>query len=327
MPKSPPTQTKQKSIPGDTLIENFLEMMSAERGASVNTLAAYRRDLIDASGVLKAKNTSLRNADAVAVKRYLASISQAGLAASSQARKLSSLRQFYAFLYTEGIRGDDPTNSIDAPKRGRVLPKVLSADDVSNLIGAARAQASNPKSVEEGSRLVCMVEMLYAAGLRVSELVELPLAAVRGKQGFLYVRGKGDKERIAPLNPSAREAIDAYLKVRDVFVPDNVKGESRYLFPSRGETGHITRRRCHQLLKDLAVEAGVDPDKLSPHVLRHAFATHLVEGGADLRSVQMMLGHADIGTTQIYTHVAGDGLRATVQSAHPLARKTDKSRG
>jgi integrase/recombinase XerD len=329
MPKPPQAGVKRKppNSSASALVENFLEMMSAERGASINTLAAYRRDLVDAEGAFFGRKSSLRDADATDIKRYLSSISQAGLAASSQARKLSSLRQFYVFLYNEGIRGDDPTNSIDAPKRGRLLPKVLSAGDVAKLIGAARAQADNPKSVEEGARLLCMVEVLYAAGLRVTELVALPLAAVRGKQGFLYVRGKGDKERIAPLNPSAREAIDAYLKIRGVFIPDNTKGESRYLFPSRGESGHITRRRCHQLLKGLAVKAGVDPEKLSPHVLRHAFATHLVEGGADLRSVQMMLGHADIGTTQIYTHVAGDRLRATVQQAHPLARKADKSRG
>ena len=307
-------------------IDNFLDMMSAERGASLNTLSAYRRDLTDFAGALARRGSTLRDASDADVKRYIASLSQSDFAPSSQARKLSSLRQFYAFLYNEGIRGDDPTNAIDAPKRGRVLPKILSAADIEKLIGTARAQAHAKKSVEEGVRLLCMVEVLYAAGLRVSELVSLPLAAAMSKQGFLYVRGKGDKERIAPLNPSARAAIDAYLEIRDKFVPDG--RQNRFLFSSRGALGHLTRRRCHQLLKDLAVKAGVDPGKLSPHVLRHAFATHLVEGGADLRSVQMMLGHADIGTTQIYTHIAGDRLRATVQSAHPLARpKTDKSRG
>ena len=300
-------------------IENFLDMMSAERGASANTLAAYRRDLLDFAGTMSAKGASIRDADAAAVKRYLASLGSAGLAASSQARKLSALRQFYAFLYAEGIRGDDPTNTVEAPKRGRVLPKILSQEDVDRLIEAARAETAKTKKQDEAVRLLCMVELLYAAGLRVSELVTLPLAAVRGKQGFLYVRGKGNKERIAPLNPSAREAIDSYLKIRDAFAP--TKGESRYLFLSRGAEGHLTRRRCHQMLKDLAMKAGVDPAKLSPHVLRHAFATHLVEGGADLRSVQTMLGHADIGTTQIYTHVASDRLKATVHAAHPLARR------
>jgi integrase/recombinase XerD len=299
------------------LIESFLDMMGAERGASRNTLSAYARDLSDFSGALSNRGQSIRDADHAAVKKYLASLSGSGLAPSSQARKLSALRQFYAFLYAEGIRADDPTNAIEAPKRGRVLPKVLSQDDVGKLIETARAQTEKEKRSEEATRLLCMAEILYASGLRVSELVTLPLAAVTGRQGFLYVRGKGNKERMAPLNASARDAIADYLKVREAFV----KGQSRFLFPSRGAEGHITRRRCHQMLKELAVKAGVDPAKLSPHVLRHAFATHLVEGGADLRSVQTMLGHADIATTQIYTHVAGDRLKQTVQSAHPLAKK------
>ena len=307
--------------PDGTLIESFLDMMSAERGASRNTLSAYARDLSDFAGTMAERGGSIRNADHAAVKKYLATLSASGLAPSSQARKLSALRQFYAFLYTEGIRAGDPTNAIEAPKRGRVLPKILSQDDVEKLIEAARKATQQAKKKDEAIRLHCMVEVLYAAGLRVSELVTLPLAAAKGKQGFLYVRGKGGKERIAPLNPSAREAIDAYLKIRDEFVSPNQKGENRFLFPSRGELGHLTRRRCHQMLKELAVKAGVDPDKLSPHVFRHAFATHLVEGGADLRSVQTMLGHADIATTQIYTHVASDRLKATVHAAHPLARK------
>ena len=304
-----------------TLIESFLDMMSAERGASRNTLSAYARDLTDFAGAMAKGGASIRNADHGAVKKYLASLSGSGLAPSSQARKLSALRQFYAFLYTEGIRPDDPTNAVEAPKRGRVLPKVLSQKDVDDLIEAAKAAVGQSKKKDEAIRLLCMVEVLYAAGLRVSELVTLPLAAARGKQGFLYVRGKGNKERIAPLNPSARDAIDAYLEIRDEFISPNQKGENRFLFPSRGELGHLTRRRCHQMLKELAGKAGVDPDKLSPHVLRHAFATHLVEGGADLRSVQTMLGHADISTTQIYTHVASDRLKATVHAAHPLAKK------
>jgi integrase/recombinase XerD len=307
--------------PDGTLIENFLDMMSAERGASRNTLSAYARDLADFAGSAAKRGSSIRNADHAVMKTYLATLSRSGLAPSSQARKLSALRQFYGFLYSEGIRGDDPTNAIDAPKRGRVLPKVLSQDDVGKLIDAARAATGREKRTEEAIRLLCIVELLYAAGLRVSELVTLPLAAARGKQGFLYVRGKGNKERIAPLNPSAREAIDDYLDVREKFVAPDRKGENRFLFPSRGALGHLTRRRCHQMLKELAVKAGVDPDKLSPHVLRHAFATHLVEGGADLRSVQTMLGHADIATTQIYTHVARDRLKRTVEQAHPLSKR------
>jgi integrase/recombinase XerD len=296
-----------------TLIEAFLDMMSAERGASRNTIAAYRRDLLDFAVKADAKSCGRED-----VKRYLATLAGSGLSASSQARKLSALRQFFGFLYTEGMRKDDPTSAIDAPKRTRPLPKILSHDDIDALLKAARA-----KEGAEGLRLVCMIEMLYAAGLRVSELVELPLAAVRGKNGFLIVRGKGNKERLAPLGPSARGAIDAYLTVREEFLPEGARRRAaeRYLFPSRAAEGHLTRGRCHQMLKELALRANIDPDKLSPHVLRHAFATHLVEGGADLRSVQTMLGHADIATTQIYTHVASERLTQVMEAAHPLARK------
>jgi len=292
-----------------TLIESFLDMMSAERGASVNTIAAYRRDLLDFAG-----RTDMKRAARDDVRKYLAGLTKAGVAASSQARKLSALRQFFGFLYTEGIRKDDPTSAVDAPKRARPLPKVLTRDDIEALIGAAREQDG-----PEGVRLLCMVEMLYAAGLRVSELAGLPLASARSKDGFIIVRGKGRKERLAPLNPSARDAITAYLDVRVRFLPKD--GQSKFLFPSRSADGFLTRRRVHQMLKELALKANIDPEKLSPHVLRHAFATHLVEGGADLRSVQTLLGHADIATTQIYTHVASDRLTSVLESAHPLSRK------
>jgi integrase/recombinase XerD len=280
------------------LIESFLDMMSAERGASINTIAAYRRDLLDF-----AARGDLKRATRDGVKAHLASLK--AMAGTTQARKLSALRQFFGFLYSEGIRKDDPTSAIDAPKRARPLPKVLSREDVDLLAKTARE--------EDDARLVCIIELLYAAGLRVSELVALPLAAVKGRQGFLIVKGKGGKERLAPLNPAARAAIDEYLKVR----PEG----GRYLFASRAAEGHLTRRRAHQMLKELALKAGIDPQKLSPHVLRHAFATHLVEGGADLRSVQTMLGHADIATTQIYTHVARDRLTSVVEAAHPLGRR------
>lgn len=241
---------------------------------------------------------------------------------STQARRLSALRQFYAFLYGDGIRRDDPTNAIEAPKRARPLPKVLSLKDMEALIAAAQADKS-----PEGLRLLCMVEMFYASGLRVSELVTLPLSAARNRDGFLLVKGKGQKERLAPLNKSAREAMRAWLAVRDAFLPQRARHShaERFLFPSRSAEGHITRRRMHQMLKDLAFAANIDPEKLSPHVLRHAFATHLVEGGADLRSVQTMLGHSDIATTQIYTHVARDRLAKVVEAAHPLSRKRPKS--
>jgi integrase/recombinase XerD len=305
---------------GARLMEAFLDMMSAERGASANTLAAYRRDLLDFHGFLAGRGIDAKRAARDDVKRYLMGLSASGIAGSSQARRLSALRQFFGFLYAEGIRSDDPTNAVDAPKRGRTLPKVLSREDMELLIEAAQRRAAES---EEGARLLCVVEMLYASGLRVSELATLPLAAVRRRDGVLLVKGKGGKERLAPLHPRALQAIADYLVVRDVFLPRGERRRlaERFLFPSRSAECHLTRRRLHQMLKALALEAGLDPAKLSPHVLRHAFATHLVEGGADLRSVQTMLGHADIATTQIYTHVAKDRLAATVASAHPLARR------
>ena len=304
-----------------TLVESFLDMMSAERGASINTLAAYRRDLMDFSNHCSGKGRTMRDAARDDIKAYLALLSKAGAAGSTQARRLSALRQFFAFLYGDGIRKDDPTNAIDAPKRSRPLPKVLSREDMEALIAAADAQADKSP---EGVRLLCMVEMFYASGLRVSELVTLPLSAARNRDGFLLVKGKGQKERLAPLNKAARDAMGDWLAVRDDFLPQGVRRAhaDRFLFPSRSAEGHITRRRMHQMLKDLALAANLDPEKLSPHVLRHAFATHLVEGGADLRSVQTMLGHADIATTQIYTHVAQDRLAKVVEAAHPLSRRT-----
>ena len=308
-------------LPGDPrLVEAFLDMMSAERGASINTLSAYRQDLLDFQGYLVAHEADAKHAARNDIKNYLAGLSRSGIAGSSQARRLSALRQFFGFLYSEGIRPDDPTTAVDAPKRGRTLPKTLSREDLDLLTETAAKGAAKS---EEGVRLLCILEVLYASGLRISELATLPLAAIRSRENVLLVKGKGGKERLAPLNPSARTTIEAYLAVRERFLP---RGERRhhaenFLFPSRSAECHLTRRRCHQLLKGLALEAGLDPDKLSPHVLRHAFATHLVEGGADLRSVQTMLGHADIATTQIYTHVAKDRLAATVASAHPLARK------
>jgi len=301
-----------------SLIENFLDMMSAERGASRNTLEAYKRDLLAFAG-----DVDLRRATRDDVRAHLAKLSRDRRKASTQSRKLSALRRFYGFLYTEGIRKDDPCGAIEAPKLSRPLPKILSANDVTKLVETARSQAAES---DEGLRLACIVETLYASGLRISELVSLPVSAVRTRDRFLLVRGKGNKERLAPMGGPAREILDAYLKVRDQFFPHGER-ESKYLFPSRGREGHLTRRRCHQLLKDLAVKGGISPSKLSPHVLRHAFATHLVEGGADLRSVQTMLGHADIATTQIYTHVARGRLKRTMEQAHPLARKARGARG
>jgi integrase/recombinase XerD len=303
-------------------IDLFLDMMAAERGASRNTLDAYRRDLTAFDACIGRSGGSAEKATREQVRRYLASTGAVG-AASSQARRLSALRQYFAFLYTEGLRRDDPTAAIDSPRRAQTLPKILSQADVEKLIEAARRDATES---EEGVRLLCMLEILYASGLRVSELVTLPLSAARGQNALLLVKGKGGKERMVPLNHAARDATRAYLKVRDEFLSPGNRGAERFLFPSHGREGHLTRRRCHQLLKALALKAEIDPAKLSPHVLRHAFATHLVEGGADLRSVQMLLGHADIATTQIYTHVASERLKATVAAAHPLSRTRAKKK-
>lgn len=300
------------------LIESFLDMMGAERGASTNTLSAYRRDLLDFVGALGKRSTTMARASREDIKTYLASLSKRGASAATQARRLSALRQFFGFLYSEGSRRDDPTNAVDAPKRGRGLPKVLSEEEVTRLLETARSASKDPA---ECLRMACIVELLYASGLRVSELVTLPLSSANQREGFLLVTGKGEKERIAPLNRSAQQAMKDYIAVRERFLPKNTRGSAaKYLFCSRGAEGYLTRRRCHQLLKELSGKAGIDPDRLSPHVLRHAFATHLVEGGADLRSVQTLLGHADIATTQIYTHVAGDRLRRVMETAHPLSK-------
>lgn len=313
--------SRKTAVSSAASVEAFLDMMSAERGASANTLDSYRRDLEQLDAFLAAAGSSARKATADDIKRYLALLARKRAAASSQARRLSTLRQYFGFLYAEGHRKDDPTSAIDAPSRSQPLPKIVSRGDVDALILATEADGESADT----ARLLCIVELLYSSGLRVSELVTLPLAAVRRSDGFLLVRGKGGKERLVPLGGAARQAIARYMDVRSEFLVDG-DAANRFLFPSRGAERHLTRRRCHQLLKALALKAGIDPDKLSPHVLRHAFATHLVEGGADLRSVQTMLGHADIATTQIYTHVANERLKETVLSAHPLAKQGKKGR-
>jgi len=296
-------------------LEAFLEMLSAERGASVHTLDAYRRDLLDYAGFLANRGRALALGSAADVRAYLGTLSNAGLKASTQARRLSAMRQLHRFLLDEDIRADDPTSTVESPKRGRPLPKVVSETQTQALIDAA-ATLDGPEAL----RLLCIVELLYASGLRVSELVSLPLIAVAGERRTILIKGKGGRERIVPLGAPARQAVDAYLKVRARFLP-KLERAQRYLFPSRGREGHLTRRRVGQLMKDLAVAAGVDPRKLSPHVLRHAFASHLVAHGADLRSVQQLLGHADIATTQIYTHVQDERLRKLVAEKHPLAAR------
>jgi integrase/recombinase XerD len=292
-------------------VEAFLEMLAAERGAARLTLAAYRHDL---AVVAKFLGGALDSASTEDLRNYLGALARDGLSARTAARLLSALRQFYRFLLLDGRRQDDPTAALDAPRLGRPLPKLVSEDEATKLLDAAAAQGG-----AEGARLICLVELLYGAGLRVSELVSLPLAAARGEKRFLVVRGKGDKERLVPLGEPARAALAAYLARRDGFVAG--KKSERFLFPSRSAAGHLTRRRCGQMMKELALAAGIDPARLSPHVLRHAFATHLLDRGADLRSVQEMLGHADIATTQIYTHVAGERLQRLVREHHPLAKR------
>ena len=291
-------------------IEAFLEMMSAERGASPNTLDAYGRDLLDASGYL---GGGLCAADGQDLSDWLQSLAKDGLAASTQARKLSSLKRFFRFLFEERDRKDDPTSRLDAPKVSRDVPDVLLREDVDALLQACG----------DDSRLTCLMELLYGAGLRVSELVSLRLGSLpRRRLGLwetreMIIRGKGGKERLCPLGAPALLALRNWLETRDG--DKHGTGSADFLFPSRGKSGHLTRRRLAQMLETLAHKAGLNPARVHPHALRHAYATHLLQGGADLRSVQTLLGHADIATTQIYTHVLTDELAELLETSHPLA--------
>ncbi len=296
-------------------IEAFLEMLSAERGAALNTLESYRRDLMDFAAFAGRRQARAETLGREVVRAYLEALEEAGLAPTTAARRLSALRQFFKFLYGENVRRNDPCAVLEAPRRGRPLPRTLSEQEVEALLAAA-ARREGP----DGCRLRCLMEILYATGLRVSELVSLPLAAVQGDKPFLVVRGKGGRERLVPLTAEARRAIQAYLDVRPYFLARAGRAlrAGSYLFCSRGAQGHLTRHRFAQMLKDLARDAEIDPG-LSPHTLRHAFATHLLANGADLRAVQQMLGHADISTTQIYTHVLDERLKALVRDHHPLS--------
>ncbi len=310
-------RARKTSPADDPLIALFLEMMIVDRGAAAMTLKNYGRDLARFAAFIRTRKETLLTAGADDLSAFLATLHEDGLSPATAALKVSALRQFFAFLYEEGHRGDNPAKSIDRPRTRRPLPKVLTEDEAARL--AEAASGADSRAV----RLRAMVELLYSAGLRVSELVSLPLAAALRGEAIL-VRGKGGRERIVPVGAPARAALDAYLSLRNDFLPKCALGEplaSPFLFPSRGKTGHVTAARFAQMLKELAVEAGVPPERVSPHVLRHAFATHLLSGGADLRAVQAMLGHADITTTQIYTHVAEDRLKDLVFTAHPLARK------
>jgi integrase/recombinase XerD len=304
----------------EALIELFLDMLAAERGAGENTLAAYRNDLEDLSSHLRASRSTIATATTDSLHKFLASLAERGFKSSSLARRLSAVRQLYRFLYAEGKRGDDPAAVLEGPKRARSLPKVLSIADVDKLLKTTRANSDNaeqplPQRLR-AMRLLCLLEVVYATGLRVSELVALPAAAARRDQRMLVVRGKGGKERLVPLNKQAKSAMAEYLELRGKAARDK---ESKWLFPSFGEQGHLTRQHFARELKALGAACGIHSSRLSPHVLRHAFASHLLHNGADLRVVQTLLGHADISTTQIYTHVLEERLKTLVRDLHPLA--------
>lgn len=301
-------------------VDLFLDMIAAERGAARNTIEAYRRDLSDYVGFLEKFGGSPVTADTSTIRRYLANLQTRGMEASSSARKLSSIRQFHRFLVAENLRGDDPAAILEGPRRAPAAPKVLNVDQVDALIEAARAAMAQPDLSParklRAARLYALVELLYATGLRVSELVALPKSAARTKEAFITVRGKGGRDRLVPLTQGAREAVAAFRETMKQAAP--ALAESKWLFPSDAESGHLTRQAFARDLKDLAASVGIAAAAISPHVLRHAFASHLLQNGADLRIVQELLGHADISTTQIYTHVLDERTRAMVRDLHPL---------
>jgi integrase/recombinase XerD len=308
----------------DKLTSLFLDMLAAEQGAGANTLDAYRRDLADLSEFLAKSGQSFVSADTQGLRNYLSELDGRGFKSSSVARRLSAMRHLFCFLLNERIRPDDPAAILSGPKRGRGLPKVLSIADVDRLLARAKSLTEAPQSSTlkrlRAIRLYCLLEVLYATGLRVSELVTLPLSASRGNARMIVVRGKGNKERLVPLNEASRRAMAEYLAAMEALRQTKKDGSgSKWLFPSFGESGHLTRQHFARDLKELAASAGLAPRLVSPHVLRHAFASHLLHNGADLRIVQTLLGHTDISTTQIYTHVVEERLRSLVRDLHPLA--------
>ena len=309
-------------LPDARLLDLFLDMIAAERGAAANTLAAYRHDLEDFSADLKAARRTVASATTDDLRKHLAGLGARGFKATTVARRLSALRQLYRFLYAEGHHADDPAAVLEGPKRGRTVPKILSVAEVERLLEAARSAVGDEEAPAlerlRAARLTCLIEVLYASGLRVSELVALPASAARRDARMLMVRGKGGKERMVPLNDAARRAMADYLAL---LAPAGRDADSKWLFPSIGEAGHLTRQYFARELKGLAAGAGLRTDKVSPHVLRHAFASHLLANGADLRSVQVLLGHADISTTQIYTHVLEERLKSLVRDLHPLGEE------
>lgn len=292
-------------------IESFLEMLAAERGASANTLAAYGRDLQDADDFAK---EGLVEAQTETLRHYLSDLARRGFAPSSQARRLSALRQFYRFLYGEGLRGDDPTGTLDAPNRRAPLPKTLSETETARVLelAAQEADSGDPAAL----RLLAMVELLYGTGLRISELVSLPVSVARTKDRFVLVRGKGGRERMVPLSRTVNAALDRWMPARKLL---GALADGNWLFPAHSGSGHVARQVVARELKGLAARAGISAAAVSPHVMRHAFASHLLQNGADLRAVQQLLGHADISTTQIYTHVLEKRLIELVSRHHPLA--------
>jgi integrase/recombinase XerD len=305
----------------------FLDMLAAEQGASANTLDAYRRDLTDFSEFLTRSGQDFAGAATQALRDYLEDLDARGFKSSSVARRLSAMRHLFRFLLNERMRGDDPAAILSGPKRGRGLPKVLSIADVDRLLTRAKALTETPEASASqrlrAMRLYCLLEVLYATGLRVSELVALPHSAARRDARMIVVRGKGNKERLVPLNEPSRRAMADYLAAVEALKPEKKKNAagSKWLFPSFGESGHLTRQHFARDLKELAASAGLAPRLVSPHVLRHAFASHLLHNGADLRIVQTLLGHTDISTTQIYTHVVEERLKSLVRDLHPLAEK------
>ncbi|AVA23207.1 MULTISPECIES: site-specific tyrosine recombinase XerD [unclassified Rhizobium] len=312
---------------GRVHMEAFLEMMSAERGAAVNTLQSYERDLDDLHSFLSERNVRLTEAASNDLGAYLSGLSRQGFKPSSQARRLSAMRQFYKFLYAEGLRTDDPTGILDAPKKGRALPKTMGVDEVTRLLAQAEHEAAveGPDQLQH-LRMLVLLELLYATGMRVSELVSLPAKVLHQEGRFLMIRGKGNKERLVPLSQSAIAALKTYgrRQALEVAKAKQPAPESPWLFPAASKQGYLPRQVFARDLKDLAIRAGLTPSLISPHVMRHAFASHLLANGADLRVVQELLGHSDISTTQIYTHVLEERLHQLVQTHHPLAKQAKK---
>ncbi len=305
-------------------ISSFLEAQAAELGAATNTQLAYGRDLKDFDAFLARRGCDFHNVARADVEAYLVHCDAQGLAKSTRARRLSAIKQLYRFAFEEGLRRDNPAIQISGPGQDKRLPKILAEAEVDRLLDAARTSG---RSQADQTRNICLMELLYATGMRVSELVGLPISATRGDPRLLLIMGKGGKERLVPLSPPARAALADWLLLRDKQDEEAQSRKqplSRFLFPSRGASGHLTRHRFYLLIKEFAVAGGVDPSKVTPHTLRHAFATHLLANGADLRAIQTMLGHADVATTEIYTHVLEERLSELVLEHHPLAQETAK---